>query len=45
MEKIENCQTLLQLYEFEKNHVLRAEEQRLVFEKRLEIFHRLEENV
>ena len=37
-EKINACQTLAELGELERTHLLNEEEQRLVFERRLQIF-------
>ena len=40
-EKISACQTLAELGELERTHLLNEEEQRLVFERRLQIFQRI----
>ena len=40
-EKINACQTLTDLAELERTHFLNEEEQRLVFERRLQIFLRI----
>ena len=40
-EEISKCQTQAELAEFERIHVLNEEQQRLVFERRLEIFRRI----
>ena len=37
-EKINECQTLADIAELERTHSLNEEEQRLVFERRLQIF-------
>ena len=42
-EKINGCQTLAELCELERTHLLNEEEQRLVFERRLQIFQRIHE--
>ena len=42
-EKINACQTLAELGELERTHLLNEEEQRLVFERRLQIFQRIHE--
>ena len=42
-EKINRCQTLAELCELERTHLLNEEEQRLVFERRLQIFQRIHE--
>ena len=42
-EKINACQTLAELGELERTHLLNVEEQRLVFERRLQIFQRIHE--
>ena len=42
-EKINACQTLAELAELERTHLLNEEEQRLVFERRLQIFQRIYE--
>ena len=42
-EKINACQTLAELAELERTHLLHEEEQRLVFERRLQIFQRIYE--
>ena len=42
-EKISACQTLAELAELERIHSLNEEEQRLVFERRLQIFQRIHE--
>ena len=42
-EKINACQTLAELGELERKHLLNEEEQRLVFERRLQIFQRIHE--
>ena len=42
-EKINACQTLPDIAEFERTHSLNEEEQRLVFERRLQIFLRIHE--
>ena len=42
-EKINACQTLAELAELERTHLLNEEEQRLVFERRLQIFQRIHE--
>ena len=41
-EKINACQTLAELGELERTHLLNEEEQRLVFERRLQIFQKKE---
>ena len=42
-EKINACQTLAELGELERTHLLNEEEQRLVFERRMQIFQRIHE--
>ena len=42
-EKINACQTLADIAELERTHLLNEEEQRLVFERRLQIFLRIYE--
>ena len=42
-EKINACQTLAELCELERIHSLNEEEQRLVFERRLQLFQRIHE--
>ena len=42
-EKINACQTLAELGELERTHLLNEKEQRLVFERRLQIFQRIHE--
>ena len=42
-EKINACQTLPDIAELERTHLLNEEEQRLVFESRLQIFQRIHE--
>ena len=42
-EKINGCQTLAELGELERTHLLNEEEQRLMFERRLQIFQRIHE--
>ena len=42
-EKINACQTLADLAELERTHLLNEEEQRLVFERQLRIFLRVHE--
>ena len=42
-KKINGCQTLAEHCELERTHLLNEEEQRLVFERRLQIFQRIHE--
>ena len=43
-EKINACQTLADIVELERTHSLNEEEQRFVFERRLQIFLRIQES-